>query len=514
MADEKSLINWEGLASKATAAIGKAFTAASSKIVEGIELGIEYNAQMEKQIEGTGQTFNNMVASLKDNSMAFLGDLSAGLFDIAKNDALPQIGVWLEELQTGFTESGVEGLSEAMGNVLSEMVAKIEESAPKIIEGALGIVQLLATTLVENVGMIAEAAVPIGATLLAALLECLPLLLEGMGQLIIGLSQGLVDAIPIIAETIPNIILAIVEAISTNVPSIIEAGTQLLSALVEALPTIIENIVAVLPDIITAIIDAVMASIPEIIEGGIQLFIALVEALPTIIDTIVAALPEIIGAVLKALVDATPQIISAGVDLFIALIENLPTVIEEIVKAIPKIIDGIANGLAKGIPDIIKIGGDLIRGLWQGISDVAEWLWGKVSGFFSSLTDKIKNFFGIESPSKLFEEEIGKNLALGLAVGIEKYEDEPLAAAKKMVNSTAIAAFAGPSLPSLDFMIPFGYTWPMQGTSQSSAYSPRYEYRVEKLADYFVIREEADIRRISVELGKYLIQQNRGKGLT
>ena len=83
-----------------------------------------------------------------------------------------------------------------------------------------------------------------------------------------------------------------------------------------------------------------------------------------------------------------------------------------------------------------------------------------------------------------------------------------------MVNSTAIAAFAGPSLPSLDFMIPFGYTWPMQGTSQSSAYSPRYEYRVEKLADYFVIREEADIRRISVELGKYLIQQNRGKGLT
>ena len=35
----------------------------------------------------------------------------------------------------------------------------------------------------------------------------------------------------------------------------------------------------------------------------------------------------------------------------------------------------------------------------------------------SGLTDKIKSFFGIHSPSKLFEDEIGENLAKGIGVG-------------------------------------------------------------------------------------------------
>ena len=37
----------------------------------------------------------------------------------------------------------------------------------------------------------------------------------------------------------------------------------------------------------------------------------------------------------------------------------------------------------------------------------------------SSLTDKIKSFFGIHSPSKLFEDEIGENLAKGIGVGFK-----------------------------------------------------------------------------------------------
>ena len=35
----------------------------------------------------------------------------------------------------------------------------------------------------------------------------------------------------------------------------------------------------------------------------------------------------------------------------------------------------------------------------------------------NGLTDKIKNFFGIHSPSTLFKDEIGENLALGLGEG-------------------------------------------------------------------------------------------------
>ena len=51
------------------------------------------------------------------------------------------------------------------------------------------------------------------------------------------------------------------------------------------------------------------------------------------------------------------------------------------------------------------------------MSGLGTWLWNKVKGMLNGLTDKIKNFFGIHSPSTLFKDEIGENLALGLGEG-------------------------------------------------------------------------------------------------
>ena len=51
------------------------------------------------------------------------------------------------------------------------------------------------------------------------------------------------------------------------------------------------------------------------------------------------------------------------------------------------------------------------------IADAGAWLWEKISGFFGNVLSKIKKFFGIGSPSKLFRDVIGKNLALGIGEG-------------------------------------------------------------------------------------------------
>ncbi|MFQ9974106.1 MAG: hypothetical protein ACLRVW_14625, partial [Coprobacillus cateniformis] len=66
-----------------------------------------------------------------------------------------------------------------------------------------------------------------------------------------------------------------------------------------------------------------------------------------------------------------------------------------------------------------SIGKDLVKGLWNGINDVTGWVLGKIKGFGNSIVNGIKSFFGIHSPSKLFNEEIGRMLSLGLAKGIE-----------------------------------------------------------------------------------------------
>jgi len=133
----------------------------------------------------------------------------------------------------------------------------------------------------------------------------------------------------------------------------------------------------------------------------------------------VAAIPQIITSLVSAIIGSIPQLIQAGIQLLVSLIKNLPTIIVEIVKAVPQIIAALVKGFTGSIGQIVQVGGNLIKGLWQGISDAGAWLWNKISGFFGGVVDKIKNFFGIHSPSTLFA-GLGDNMAEGLGQGFEK----------------------------------------------------------------------------------------------
>lgn len=61
---------------------------------------------------------------------------------------------------------------------------------------------------------------------------------------------------------------------------------------------------------------------------------------------------------------------------------------------------------------------DFIKGIWEGIKSAADWLWRKISGFFTGIVDGVKDLLGIHSPSREFA-DIGKNMSLGLADGIK-----------------------------------------------------------------------------------------------
>mgnify|MGYP002519574480 CR=1 FL=1 len=80
-------------------------------------------------------------------------------------------------------------------------------------------------------------------------------------------------------------------------------------------------------------------------------------------------------------------------------------------------ITGLVEALGKGVSKMAEVGVNLVKGLWEGMKSVKDWLWSKVKNMLHSLTDKIKGFFGIHSPSRLFEDEIGANLAKGIGVG-------------------------------------------------------------------------------------------------
>lgn len=365
--------------------------------------------------------------------------------------ALPTV---LDALLTAVGEL-LPTLLESVTELFSQVLSTILSLLPQLIPAAVQALMTIVNTLIENLPLLIDAAVQLVTTLVAGignalptlipaavqaivtivqgLVDSLPMILDAALQLITGLAQGLLDAIPVLIAALPEIINGIITFLLDSIPQIIETGIQLLTSLVAALPEIVMAIVEAIPKIIDGIITAVLNAIPQIIQAGIDLLISLIQALPQIITTIVQAIPQIISGIVNALVGNIDKIIMAGVQLFVALIENLPTIIVEIVKAVPQIIAGIVKAFGSLMYKIVEIGGNIVKGLWSGITQLASWLWDKVSGWISSIWDGICDFFGIHSPSKEMA-WVGEMLVKGLSGSIEDNGDEAVKAAENMAE--------------------------------------------------------------------------------
>ena len=66
---------------------------------------------------------------------------------------------------------------------------------------------------------------------------------------------------------------------------------------------------------------------------------------------------------------------------------------------------------------IFDIGKNIVLGLWNGLVGSFDWIKNKIAEWVGNVFNFIKKLFGIASPSKLFRDEIGANLALGIGEG-------------------------------------------------------------------------------------------------
>lgn len=416
----------------------------------------EASATISGSVASMKSAWQNLVTGIADENADFEG-LTSNFADsvvTAAGNILPRIGQALKGIGRMVTKLApvigqaipvlVKDVLPLLVSAASSLLASVGEAImsnfPTIITVALETIEQLAASIVEALPTLIPAVVSGILFIAQTVIDNMPMFLDMVLQVIEGLAQGILDALPTLIEALPSVILSIVDFFLSAIPQIIDVGVRLLTSLVDALPDIIAAIVAVIPQIIDGVIEAVLGAIPQIIEAGITLLVSLIDALPEIILQIVAAIPEIIDGIITAVLDNLPLIIEAGVDLFVALIENLPEIIVEIVKAVPDIIEGIVKAVGDGITRMVEVGGELISGLWNGISDKAEWLWDKVKGWCGELWGKVKNFFGIHSPSRLFRDQFGKNLMLGFAEGIDRYGDYGIDAMNEWTSAINDAA--------------------------------------------------------------------------
>ncbi len=116
--------------------------------------------------------------------------------------------------------------------------------------------------------------------------------------------------------------------------------------------------------------------------------------------------------------------------------------------AASKLLNSVVDKVKEIPGKLASIGEDIVKGLWNGINDTVSWLKNKISGFVGNVTDWLKDFFQIGSPSKLMANEVGKWLPEGIAVGVDKNSKGLLNSMQDLAVNTVGAARDGLSSAS------------------------------------------------------------------
>lgn len=240
-----------------------------------------------------------------------------------------------------------------------------------------------------------------------------------LGAALTQLFASIGELAPQIMQVGGQILSSIAEGIVTALPTLLTTAGQIISQLTSGILSAIPNMVAQLPAIISEFLNYISSEFPNILAEGTEMLNNFVSGVIGAIPNFVAQLPQVISAFVNFITSNLPQIVESGIDILLNLIEGIISSIPQLVAALPQIINAIVQGIQNLMSNVVSIGRNIVEGIWQGITGAASWLVSKITGWFNGVVGSVKRFLGIASPSKLFADEIGENMGLGIGEGFE-----------------------------------------------------------------------------------------------
>lgn len=341
------------------------------------------------------------------------------------------VGPALQGLAQTVTTFLTGNLLPAIGNILSALVlqvipvgtqmlqslgAGLAQGVPNFLAQALPMVLQFTETLRTNFGNIVDAGI----------------------DLLLNLAQGIANGLPTLIEYVPQIVTNIAGLINDNAPKLLAAGLHIIVTLglglIQAIPTLIANI----PQIIQAVVSVFTEF--NWISLGSNIITMLKNGITSMVSAVQSAGTSIFDAVKNAIANLPATLQSLGSNAITSMANGLKSMLGSVLSAARGILTGIV-GIIKGLPgqlwslaksaasklwnafivnDWNGLGTNIIQGIINGIGSMAGALWEAATNVAKSALNAIKSFFGIASPSKLMQFEIGPYIPQGLALGIEK----------------------------------------------------------------------------------------------
>ena len=416
-------------------------------VIQG-ELGItgttakEASTTIEGSMNAAKAAFDNFL-----NGSGNAQELADAVATVARN-----VGKNLGEI--------VPRLAETIPMVIEELWQEFEGSADQFIQMGSSLLTDIATGIIEQLPAVIDLAVSFIDMLIQGLDGNTAQLMEAGAKLLMAIARGIITLIPSVASLGWSIITGVIEGIrsnsgqlqaqgkmlldnltvgiSTGLPNIVSKGLEVCGKFAQGLLNNLPSVISAAGNILNRLVDAIMTALPKLLESGAkligQLAHGLLDNLPAVITSIASVLAKLIATIASHL----PELLQKGIELIGELAVGLIKAIPDLIKKIPEIIESIKNAFSEF--DWKKIGKDIVDGIAKGLKNAVGAVVGAAKEVGKSALNGLKNMLGIHSPSRVFRDEVGRNIALGIADGIARNKKYAKSSAEEIAQAVLDSA--------------------------------------------------------------------------
>lgn len=402
-----------------------------SDVVDAIHI-----MQDELGITGTtakeaASTFSGSMASMAAAAKNLIGNMAIG------EDVSDEVEALIETVTTFVFDNFIPMVK----NIIDSIPQIIQTATPLVVEGASQMMQWFMENILSKGPELLTTAGEVLQSFLDGITEKLPDLLDKGVEMIKNLADGAFQNMPAVITAIGNILNSLINFILENLPTILEKGSELITYLADGISNNLPYILEAIGQVLLQLLQTILNHLPDILDAGIQLIQSLADGILQIRQAAFDAAKTVAQGALDKIKEFADKMLNAGKEWIQKVIDGIGQMVSDLTTKMGNIASDAFNAFTA---DWSSLGSSIISGILGGIGDGSS-IFEKLKNIALGALDAAKKALGINSPSRLFRDQVGEAIPEGIALGIDMNAD--------MVDD-AVAALANPQAFDTSAYIP------------------------------------------------------------
>lgn len=242
-------------------------------------------------------------------------------------------------------------------------------------------------------------------------------MIQAAGNIVNGLFTGIMENAPLLISTGMELLNQFLLGIATGIPALLTKGFEIVTQLALGILQNLPQLITQGAEVITNFISGILSSLPSVLQSGADMILNLLHGLVQNAPQIITQAGVMIADFASAIGERLPDILQKGIEIIGELLAGIIEEVPNLLASIPGIIADIGSAFLD--KDWGEIGLNIIRGIATGVKNAAGELVDAAVNAAENALNWVKDKLGIHSPSRVFRDQVGKNMALGIGVGFE-----------------------------------------------------------------------------------------------